>query len=687
MKSFQKRLKYLKLCLISPALEIVINIIYIVSFIIIFIYFFLEGKYYNDNQILKFAESYIDYNTFNGINEADDFMNYLSSLVNKLYTIDINNKKLPIFIPLNPIRLSQFSNKGCKEEDFTYSCNKNFRCVINSLATSFKHLCGLRYTNKIEEFNLDEIEEDDFDIKKKKKEKIFLEKLVTSFPGYYSKYDLLNDGRVIDFTNDNYNENIPKIQQLINDKNLKFIALQINLKAPSNNNYVDIILGLEMNQYFHNKKKIISIDVFNGYRPRNNSFLFAIYIFFFISTIIKIIKLIFEMLMKFVLTMHIFSFLNEVFDTLLIIFAIFYITLDLSMLLEPDLNKFESHLVYTTIRKSIKIIIVFVIISIPLRFLSLLSWWKWISYPFIKIIKVLFRMFPGIFIIFIIIFAFLIFFAISNYLIFQDIFSEYQSFYYSFINIFNYKLLNKLYDKNNNAKIFHNLTHSKYIFIILLFDYIFILISFGLLIATFVYLFKKANIIESPTIDNQYIYKLKKIENKLKENISNENVDLIGIKKQILWLKLSNQSSSLTDSNHYEIILFKKSNQIIAFLKYLFALKPELQFKNLVKKLNIVVEVGNYNKTMGENEVLQIDKLVDWMTFVGCKILVIVYCQMNFAVNFQMKLYSTYNYIKFINDKEELEKIINEKDFGKFNIVNDSGFTIYSSHENIILNH
>ncbi len=182
MKSFQKRLKYIKLCLISPALEIVINIIYIVSFIIIFIYFFLEGKYYNDNQILKFAESYIDYNTFNGINEADDFMNYLSSLVNKLYTIDINNKKLPIFIPLNPIRLSQFSNKGCKEEDFTYSCNKNFRCVINSLATSFKHLCGLRYTNKIEEFNLDEIEEDDFDIKKKKKRKNFFGKISYIIP-------------------------------------------------------------------------------------------------------------------------------------------------------------------------------------------------------------------------------------------------------------------------------------------------------------------------------------------------------------------------------------------------------------------------------------------------------------------------------------------------------------------------
>ena len=680
MKSFQKRLKYFKLCLISPALEIVIDIIYISSFIILFTYFYIEGKYYNDNQILKFTESYIDYNSFNSISNAGEFITYLSNLVNKLYTININIEKLPIFIPLNPIRLSQFSNKGCKEEDFNYSCDKSFTCVIDSLATSFKHLCGLRYTGNIDEYNTDEINTDEFEDLKKKKEKLFLENIVASFPGYYSKYDLLNGGRVIDFTNKNYAENEPKIQQLIEDKNLKFIALQINLKVPSNNNYVDIILGLEMNQYFHNKKKIISIDVFNGYRPSKNTFLFTIYIFFIVSTIINIVKLIYEMMIKIVVTVHIISLINELLNILLIIFEIFYIIIDLSLSLEPDLNKFETHLIYSTVRKIMKLIFFFVLISMPLRFVSLLSWWKWISYPFVKIIKVLFRMFPGIFILFIIIFFFLIFFAISNYLIFQDIFSEYQSFYYSFLNIFNYKLLNKLYDKSNNAKIFHNLTHSKYIFIILLIDYLFFLISFGLLIATFVYLFKKANAIESPEIDNQYILKLKQIENKLKENISKENIDLIGIKKQILWLKLSNQSSNLSDSTSYEIILFKNSNQIISFLRYLFALKPELQFKNLVKKLNIVVEVSN----MGENEVLQIDKLVEWMTFVGCKILVIVYCQMNFAENFQMKLYSTYNYIKFINNKHELEKIINEKDYGKFNVVNDSGFSIYSIKENII---
>ena len=687
MKSCEKRLKYFKLCLISPALEIITNIIYITSFIIIFSYFYLDGKYYNGNEILKFTESYIDYTTFHNIYSSTDFLLYISNLVNKLYTLNTNTEILPIFVPLNPIRLSQFSNKGCEERDFLYSCEKNFTCVINSLTTSFKHQCGMRYTNNNDEDEYEEMPPEVHDeIRKKKPEKLFLETLVNSFPGYYSKYDLLKGGGKIDFTNNNFEDIRPVIEALINDKNLKFIALQINLKVPTNNNYVDIILGLEMNQYFHNIKKIVSIDVFNTHRPKNNIFLFTIYIFFFVSTIINIIKLFYEMIVKIALTIHIFCFLNEIFNALLIVFSIFYIVIDSSIILEPDLNKFETHLVYATIRKDIKIISVFVLISIPFRLLSLLSWWKWISYPFIKIIKVLFRMFPGITIIFILIFIFLIFFSITNYLIFQDIFPEYQSFYYSFLNIFNYKLLNKLYDKKNNAKIFHNLTHSKYIFAILILDYLFILISFGILIAIFVYLFKKSNLIESPKKDNKYMRKLELIQNKINENKYNENIDLVGIKKQILWLKLISQSSSLTDTSQYEIILFKNSNQIIAFLKYLFALKPELQFKNLVKKLNIVVEVSNYNKSMGENEYLQIDKLIEWMTFVGCKILVIVYCQMNFASNFQMKLYSTYNLIKFINDKEELEKIINEKDNGKFNIIKDSGFTINSIKKNIIQN-
>ena len=484
----------------------------------------------------------------------------------------------------------------------------------------------------------------------------------------------------------NINQNISTIKNFIYDKNVKLIALQINLKVPSNNNYVDIILGLEMNQYFHDIKKIISIDVYNDYRPSNNMFLFIIYNFYFISTIINVVKLIYEMFVKIIWSVHLFFFLNEIFDVLFIIFSVFYITLDQKISFEPNLKEFETHLIYSSVRKYMKIIIYFLIISIPLRFISLISWCKWISQPFIILVKVLFRMLPGIILSFFLLFIFLIIFSRINHLIFQDIFSEYQTFYYCFLNIFNYKILNKLYDEKNNAKIFHNLAHSKYVFIILLFEYIFNLICFALLISLFVYLFKNAESIETPKQENEYLNKLKHIKERLNENFANENVDLFGIKKQILWLKLVNKSTnSLSDTNKYELILFKNSNQIISFLKYLFALKPELQFKNLVKKLNIVVEVDNYdNMSFMENEVIQINRLADWMTYVGTKILLIIYCQTNFSVNFQMKLYNTYNLIKFINNKEELEKIINEKDYGKFNVENSIEFTINSIKKNIM---
>ena len=668
MKSWGKKFIYVKLCIISPALEIFINILYMTSFITIFTFLWLNGKYYTDNQIFKFTESYIDHETFNNINSPNEFELYLSFLINKLYTLNTNTDMFSIFVPLNPIRTSFFLNEGCEENDFNFSCYRDFTCVINSLNKSFHHQCNSRYINK----------------RPFPKDKYFLESLVYSFNGYYSNYDLFKGGEIIDITNKNLNENHHKILGLVNNKNLKFICLQINLKVPSNNNYVDIILGIEMSQYFNDIKKFVSIEVYNAYRPGLNVLFFTMNNIFIISTIINIIKLIYEMVIKIILSVHLCSFLNEMLDILLIVFLIFYISLDKSISLEVNLQEFESHLIYSTVRKDIKVIIMVVLFGLPLRFLSLLSWWKWISNPFVRLTNVLFKMLPGVIISFITFFIFILFFCLTNYLIFQDIFSEYQSFFYSFLNIFNFKLIVKLYDQKNQSKIFHNLTHSKYVFMIILFELIFFLISFALFISTFVYLYKKATIIESPKQENEYIVKLKQIQEKLRENVENEKIDTIGIKKQVLWLKLNNKSSSITDTNKYELILFKNSNQIISFLKYLFALKPELQFKKLVHKLNIVVEISDYDNLAWEKENMQINNLIDWRTFVGCKIPLIIFCQKDFSRNFQMKLFFSYNLIQFIHNKEELEKIINEKEYSKFNVESNSGFTINSIKKNII---
>ena len=117
MKIWKNKLIYVKLCLISPVLEIIVNTIYIVSFIIIFSYFCSNGKYYSDNQISKFIESYINYDNFKNINTPSDFKTYIQDLTTKLYTNIPSTEKIPIFIPLNPIRITRFTNNFCK------SCN------------------------------------------------------------------------------------------------------------------------------------------------------------------------------------------------------------------------------------------------------------------------------------------------------------------------------------------------------------------------------------------------------------------------------------------------------------------------------------------------------------------------------------------------------------------------------------
>ena len=675
MEIWKNKLIYIKLGLISPALEIIVNIIFILSFIIIFSYFCSNGKYYSDNQISKFTESYINYEDFKNINSPSDFKTYIQGLTTKLYTNIPSTEKIPIFIPLNPIRITRFTNNYCKEQDYLNSCNNNFRCTINYMSESFKHKCGEKYSNSDNALE----ENNNYNTKK-----LFLEALVKNFEGYYSNYDLIHGGRSVEITNQNINTKINEIEEFINNKNLKFISVEINLKAPMNNNYIDIILSLEMYEYFHDVKKILSIDIFNTYsRPKENKFLSILIYFYMVVTIINIIKLIYEIMVKPVFSIHIFVLLNEACNTLLFIFFILYINVDNDLELDFNLGKFKTHLVETTLIKDIKIIMTIVFIGIPIRFLSLMSWWKWLSAPFIKIANIFYRMFPSVLISFIVYMIFLIVFTITNYLIFQDIFTEYQTFFYSFVNSFNYRILSSLYKEDNNAKIFHNMTQSKYVFVFLLFEYVFILMSFCILISSFVHIYKKALSIEEPKQESEYLSKMDNLIEKLKENVDEKNIELIGIKKQILYLKLT-PKNLVQNSTKIEITIFKNSSQIISFLKYIFALKPELQFKNLLSLLNIVIEVNHYDNYNWKFDLKQIEYLINWLTFVGCKIPLIIYCEPNFEKNYHLKLCKDYTLIKFVNDKKELEIIMNKKDFGNFIIDNKVALTIKSKKKNLL---
>lgn len=678
MKIWKNKLIYIKLGLISPVLEIIVNTIYILSFILIFYYFCSNGKYYNDNQISKFTESYINYENFKNINSPSDLKTYIEDLTSKLFNSNPSTEKIPIFMPLNPIRITRFINNYCKEENYLTTCNNNFQCVINSMSNSFKDKCGEKYSNAN---NADE------DNNNANSKKLFLESLVNNFKGYYSNYDLLHGGRSVEITNHNINNKIDEIDDFITNKNVKFISIEINLKSPINNNYIDIILGLEMYEYFHDIKKILSINIFNTYsRPKENYFLYILVYIYMVTIIINIIKLVYEIMVKPVFSIHFFVLLNEACNTLLFIFLILFINVDKNLDINLNLAKFNSHLVETTMIYDLKIIMIIVFLGIPVRVLSVVSWWKWFSAPFIKVANIFFRMFPSVIISFFVALIFLVVFTITNYLIFQDIFTQYQTFYDSFLNVFNFRILSSLYIEENNSKIFHNMTQSKYIFILLLFEYVFFLLSFCIIISSFIHLYKKANSIEEPKQESEYLNKMENLIEKLKENVEDKNVDLIGIKKQILYLKLTPKNLALNNTTKIELTIFKNSQQIISFLKYIFALKPELQFKNLLSLLNIVIEVNHYDNFNWNFDLKQIIYLIKWLTFIGCKIPLIIYCEPNFEKNYHLKLCRDYTLIKFVNDKNELENIMNKKDFGNFIIDNKFILTIKSKKKNKLKN-
>ena len=678
MKIWKNKLIYIKLGLISPVLEIIVNTIYILSFILIFYYFCSNGKYYNDNQISKFTESYINYENFKNINSPSDLKTYIEDLTSKLFNSNPSTEKIPIFMPLNPIRITRFINNYCKEENYLTTCNNNFQCVINSMSNSFKDKCGEKYSNAN---NADE------DNNNANSKKLFLESLVNNFKGYYSNYDLLHGGRSVEITNHNINNKIDEIDDFITNKNVKFISIEINLKSPINNNYIDIILGLEMYEYFHDIIKILSINIFNTYsRPKENYFLYILVYIYMVTIIINIIKLVYEIMVKPVFSIHFFVLLNEACNTLLFIFLILFINVDKNLDINLNLAKFNSHLVETTMIYDLKIIMIIVFLGIPVRVLSVVSWWKWFSAPFIKVANIFFRMFPSVIISFFVALIFLVVFTITNYLIFQDIFTQYQTFYDSFLNVFNFRILSSLYIEENNSKIFHNMTQSKYTFILLLFEYVFFLLSFCIIISSFIYLYKKGNSIEEPKQESEYLNKMENLIEKLKENVEDKNVDLIGIKKQILYLKLTPKNLALNNTTKIELTIFKNSQQIISFLKYIFALKPELQFKNLLSLLNIVIEVNHYDNFNWNFDLKQIIYLIKWLTFIGCKIPLIIYCEPNFEKNYHLKLCRDYTLIKFVNDKNELENIMNKKDFGNFIIDNKFILTIKSKKKNKLKN-
>ena len=659
--SCENVLKYVKLVIVHPAVEIIIGIIYIVTSIFIAVLIFKDSSQYNEHSILDITESYLNFNDFNQIKTPTQFKAYLISILGKLYTINPLTEEIPLFIPLDPIRINFFLNENeCNTEiDYMKSCftepNK-FKCTIDNMLNSFKYKCGEKF-------------EDDNQF------------LIKNLKGYYSSYNLrTKNHKHLDITRQTYYSKYQNdVNNLIEDKQLKSIVLQINLKAPSISTYVDAILGIEMTNYFTNVKTIFSIYTINEDRPSTNTLLYVSLIFLMLSIFLSFLKLIYEMNVKCIYSIHIIAFIVKLIDIFFVINCIFYLDEDKKLKFDINLNNFESHIKYINIIWYLKIFFGIMSLYLPFRLLSLLSWMKIIIEPLLVIMNVIFRMSPGLIISFIDTIFFIFIFSIINYFLFNDTFSFYESLAQSFISSFNINIIPSLYNQKLPSKIFNNLFISQYSVLFLYFQTISFFCVISIFIATLVYMFKKAISFQETEDKDGYLEKLNEIEKKIEENKNKEkDYEISDLqKKQILWLSLDKDKVKLEHNignENYDILFFKSSEQILAFLKYIFSMKPGLQHKKLKYKVNIIIETNQ--KYLESNEKKEINLLTDWLIFIECKIPLIFYGMSRFETSYKDKLKSLYKFSLFVNNKKELEKILKIDEKKNMVIFSNDQFTL-----------
>ena len=697
-----KNIKYIKLCIVSPAYEIIINLSIIVLFFVMSFLIQSQGIQMTNYQLTELISDTFQEQRFKSIKTKNDFYNYIEILVNKLYEYDpVNNQNsIPYYIPYGAIRLKKFSNLGCAEK---YRQLKNSRticttdqCTLDLLKDFYETKeCGEAFSNpKGDVSNTSRIE------------------FARRFEGKYSSYNLVKEGINLDFTIDEYYEDSTNntktfIPHFIgDDDDIKFVALLFNVYFPYDDSHAITIAGIEMiNSHveFNEPYFIFNSSILNKMENKNKGF-FAVLILYSIAVAFSLIKNIYEMNVKLIIPTHVIEFIDAAGNILLLIFIYLYLTsLENIPIIEVENNTFINNNIYLknyhdfyavlSLRGYVVILLSIIFLSMPIRIMSLLSWVPFISKPLIKYFSVIFRMLPGLVVNTLITLSALVPAIFLNYFFYHSKIINYDTIFSSilfFTNIFQDVVTIKEEEKRNQGySIKYSISDTDYILLFGVIQKLIFIYAYMYFISSCVNSLEKAIEYESKKEEDEVLKKMEEIENILeKEEENKDDNSLSNIKKQILWVNYESNNELYNEilTKIKNMLLFKNSNQVISFLKYLFALKPLMQFKSLKHKLCIVIQYSSINKDnkgMKEKITENIKSLLEWLNFVGCKIPVIIYCESNYSFLQRIQVSTSYKLLTFTDNLNSIKKFINdeeEEDEGKsndFQIVHAIKFTLY----------
>ena len=694
-----KNIKYIKLCIVSPAYEIIINLSIIVLFFVMSFLIQSQGIQMTNYQLTELISDTFQEETFKSIKTKNDFYNYIEILVNKLYEYDpVNNQNsIPYYIPYGAIRLKKFSNIGCAEK---YNQLKNSgticttdQCTLDLLKDFYETKeCGEAFSNsKGDVSNTSRIE------------------FARRFEGKYSSYNLVKEGINLDFTIDEYYEDSTNntrtfIPHFIgDDDDIKFVALLFNIYFPYDDSHAITIAGIEMiNSHveFNEPYFIFNSSILNKMENKNKGF-FAVLILYSIAVAFSLIKNIYEMNVKLIIPTHFIEFIDAAGNILLLIFIYLYLTsLENIPIIEVENNTFINNNIYLknyhdfyavlSLRGYVVILLSIIFLSMPIRIMSLLSWVPFISRPLIKYFSVIFRMLPGLVVNTLITLSALVPAIFLNYFFYHSKIINYDTIFSSilfFTNIFQDVVTIKEEEKRNQGySIKYSISDTDYILLFGVIQKLIFIYVYMYFISSCVNSLEKAIEYESKKEEDEVLKKMEEIENILeKEEENKDDNSLSNIKKQILWVNYESNNELYNEilTKIKNMLLFKNSNQVISFLKYLFALKPLMQFKSLKHKLCIVIQYSSINKGMKEKITENIKSLLEWLNFVGCKIPVIIYYESNYSFLQRIQVSTSYKLLTFTDNLNSIKKFINdeeEEDEGKsndFQIFHAIKFTLY----------
>ena len=694
-------IKYIKLCVVSPAYEIIINLAIIVLFFAISFLIQSQGIQMTNYQLTELISDTFKEEDFRSIRSKSEYYNYIEFLVNKLYEYDpVNNENsIPYYIPYGSIRLKKFSNTDCtlkfnelKENGIICTTDE---CTVELLQDFYKtKKCGSSFSNSVGDVsNASRIE------------------FARRFEGKYSSYNLVKEGINLDFTIDEYYDERPNntkeyIREFVgDDDDIKFIALLFNVYFPYDDSHAIIIAGIEMiNSHveFNEPYFIFNSSILNKMENKDKGF-YAVLILYLIAVVLDFIKIIYEMNVKLKIPTHFIEFLDAACNLVLLIFIYLYLTsLENIPIIETKnysfindniyLKKYHDFYAILSLRGYVVLILSIIFLSMPIRIVSLLSWSSFISKPLVQYFSVLFRMLPGLVVNSLVALSSLIPIIFLNYFFYHSKIVNYDTIFSSilfFTDLFQDIVTIKKEEKENNGySIKYSISDTDYILLFNVAQKIIFLYAYMCFISSCVNSLEKAIQYESKKEDDEVFKKMEEIENILEKEEENTDDSLSNLKKQILWVNFENSNEVYNEvlGKLKNMLLFKNANQVISFLKYLFALKPLIQFKSLKHKLCIVIQYSSLqkdNKGMKEKITENTQALLEWLNFVGCKIPVIIYCESNYGFLQKIQVSTSYKLLSFTDNLNPIEKFINEEDEeddnkdNDFQIVHVNKFTLY----------